>query len=151
MFALGFLCVTLSKHAYKYCSLVCTRSSHSQSHILFAGLPQEASVRPLILADSIHLLKEKKKKEKRSGIGSPDWHVSMFDIHPRRLLWMYCPGHAAGKGNGRADRLAGKITFTSGLRIGRYEVLRSLRHYLRAEDITPSIACRREAFTPYKA
>ena len=119
--------MTLSKHAYKYCSLVCTRSSHSQSHILFAGLPQEASVRPLILADSIHLLKEKKKKEKRSGIGSPDWHVSMFDIHPRRLLWMYCPGHAAGKGNGRADRLAGKITFTSGLRIGRYEVLRSLR------------------------
>ena len=32
----------------------------------------------------------------------------------------------------RADRLAGKATITSGLLLGRSEVLRSLRHYLRA-------------------
>ena len=37
------------------------------------------------------------------------------------------------KGNDRADRLAGKATFTSGLLLGS-EVLRSLRHYLRAQS-----------------
>ena len=36
------------------------------------------------------------------------------------------------KGDNRADRLAGKATLTSGLLLGRSEVLRSLRHYLRA-------------------
>ena len=34
----------------------------------------------------------------------------------------------------RADRLAGKATLTSGLLLGRSEVLRSLRQYLRAQS-----------------
>ena len=38
------------------------------------------------------------------------------------------------KGNDRADRLAGKTTLTSGLLLGTSEVLRSLRHYLRAQS-----------------
>ena len=38
------------------------------------------------------------------------------------------------KGNDRADRLAGKAALTSGLLLGRSEVLRSLRHYLRAQS-----------------
>ena len=50
------------------------------------------------------------------------------------LLWLYCPGHAGAKGNDRTDRLAGKATLTSGLLLGRSEVLRSLRHYLRAQS-----------------
>ena len=70
----------------------------------------------------------------KSGLGSPDWNVSMVDIHLRKLLWVYCPGHAGVKGNDRADRLAGKATLTSGLLVGRTEVLRSLRHYLRAQS-----------------
>ena len=38
------------------------------------------------------------------------------------------------KGNDRADeRLVGKATRTSGLLLGRSEVLRSLRHYLRVQ------------------
>ena len=41
---------------------------------------------------------------------------------------MHCFRGARVKGNGRADRLAGKATVTSGLRLGRSEVLRSLRH-----------------------
>ena len=45
-----------------------------------------------------------------------------------------CPGHAGVKGNYRADRLAGKATIISGLLLGRSEVLRSLRHYLRAQS-----------------
>ena len=65
----------------------------------------------------------------KSGMGSPDWHVSMFNIHLRRILWVYCPGHARVKGNDRADRLVGKTTVTGGLRLGRAEMLRSLRHY----------------------
>ena len=53
----------------------------------------------------------------------------MVDIHLRKLLWVYCPGHAGVKGNDGADRLAGKATLTSGVLLGISEVLRSLRHY----------------------
>ena len=55
-------------------------------------------------------------------------------IHLQNLLWVYCPVHAGVKGNGRADRLAGKATLTSGLLLGRSEVLKNLRHYLRAKN-----------------
>ena len=44
-----------------------------------------------------------------------------------KTLWLYCPGHAGVKRNDRAYRL----TVTSGLLLGK--VLRSLRHYLRAQ------------------
>ena len=64
---------------------------------------------------------------------SPDWNVSVVDIHLRKLLWVYYPGHSGVKGNDRTDRLAGKATLISGLLLGRSEVLRSLRHYLRAQ------------------
>ena len=56
----------------------------------------------------------------------------MVDIHLRKL-WVCCPGHARVKKNDRADRLAAKATLTSGLLIGKSEVLRSLRHYLQAQ------------------
>ena len=67
-------------------------------------------------------------------MGSPDGNVLMVDTHLQKLLWVHCPGHAGVKGNDRADRLAGKATLTSGLLLGRYEVLKSLRHYLRAQS-----------------
>ena len=58
----------------------------------------------------------------------------MVDIHLRKLLWVYYyPGHAGVKGNDRADRLAGKATLSSGSLLGGPEVLRSFRHYLRAQ------------------
>ena len=38
------------------------------------------------------------------------------------------------KGNDRADGQAGKATLTSGSLLGRSEVLRSLRHYLRVQS-----------------
>ena len=82
----------------------------------------------IILTDSMSLLQKVK-----SGMGSPDWSVSMVDICLRRLLWVYCPGHAGVKGNDRADRLAGKAALKSGLLLGRSEVLRSLIHYLRVQ------------------
>ena len=55
----------------------------------------------IILTDSM-ILQQKVK----SGMGRPDWNVSMVDIHLRKLLWVYCPGRAVMKGNDRADRLA---------------------------------------------
>ena len=32
-------------------------------------------------------------------LGSPDWNVSMVDVHLGKLLWVYCPGHAGVKAN----------------------------------------------------
>ena len=81
----------------------------------------------------------------KSGMGSPDWNVSMVDLHFRKLLWVYCPGHAGVKGNDRADRLASKANLTSGLLLGTSEVLRSLRHYLRAQSQVHHTVDRLEA------
>ena len=66
--------------------------------------------------------------------GMSRWSTSTFEISRSTLLWVYCPEHAGVKGNDRADRLAGKATPTSGLLHERSEVLRSLRHYLRAQS-----------------
>ena len=83
----------------------------------------------ITLTDSMSLLQKVK-----SGMGSPDRNVSMASIHLQKLMWVYCPGHAGVKGNDRADKLAVKATLTSGVLLGRSEVLRSLRHYLRAQS-----------------
>ena len=81
------------------------------------------------LTDSMSLLQKVK-----SAIGSPDWNVSMADIHLRKLLWVYCLGHAEVKGNDRADRMACKAVLSSDLLLERSEVSRSLRHYLWAQS-----------------
>ena len=73
----------------------------------------------ILLTDSMSLLQKVK-----CGMGSPDWNVSMVDIHLPKLLLVYCPGHAGVKGNDRADRLAGKASLTSGLPLRRSEMLK---------------------------
>ena len=60
--------------------------------------------------------------------------LSVVDCHLRKLLWVYCPGHAGVEENDPADTLAGKAVITRCLRLGSSEVLRSLRHYLRAQS-----------------
>jgi len=67
----------------------------------------------------------------KDGMGSPDWNLSMINIHLRKLLRVYCPKHAGVNGNDRADRLVEKATLTSGLLLGRPEVFRL---YLRAQS-----------------
>ena len=69
--------------------------------------------------------------------------VYVLDIHL---------GHSTGvKENDRADRLAGKATNTSGLRLGilngveELETPAGCRH--KAKDITPSVAWRKEPRT----
>ena len=63
-----------------------------------------------------------------------DWNASLVNIHFRKLPWCTAPGHAGVKGNDRTDRLAGKASLTSSSLLGRSEVLRSSRHYLRAQS-----------------
>ena len=60
----------------------------------------------------------------KSGIGSPEWYVLVFDMQVRKLLRAFCPDHVWVKGNGRADRPAGKATTASGLCCGTSEVPR---------------------------
>ena len=52
-------------------------------------------------------------------------------IYPKTVCGCPCGGYGA---DDRADRRAGKATITSGLLLERSEVLRSLRHQLRARS-----------------
>ena len=96
-----------------------------------AGLPQEVTARPHMPSSSQPSMRLLHKV--KIGMGCPEWNVPMVDIYLRKL-WEYCPGHAGVTGNDRVDRLAGKAAVTSGLLLGRSEVLRSLRHYPRAQS-----------------
>ena len=57
----------------------------------------------------------------------------MHSLRLQRLPWIYCPGHAGVSGNERADRLASTADITSGLQLGRAEVLRGLRNFLNMD------------------
>ena len=76
-----------------------------------------------------------------SGMGCPDWHTAMHSLRLQRLLWIYCTGQARVRGNELTDRLASTADITSGLQLGRAEVLRSLRTILNmGRRITALIA-----------
>ena len=79
-----------------------------------------------LLTDSMNLIKKIKAE-----IGNTDWHNAMRNLDIQKILWVYCPGHAGVKGNDRADRLAGTATITTGLRLGKSEVLRAVRQHLQ--------------------
>ena len=82
----------------------------------------------IILTDSMNLL-----QKVESGMGCSDWHTAMHSLQLQRLLWIYCLGHAGFSGNERADRLASTADITSGLQLGRAEVLRGLRNFLSTD------------------
>ena len=98
----------------------------------------------------------------KSGMGNPDWNVSMADIHLWKPLWVYCPGHVGVKGNDQADRLwfvSEKIwsvekleTVPAGTkpRTSRYQTPGGERHWdnLPGQDETGplSIRCTLELF-----
>ena len=72
---------------------------------------------------------KKCKVEWEAQTGMCRWSKSTFET--------YCGCtalHAGVKGFDRADRLAGKAILTSGLLLGRSEVLRSLRHCLQPQN-----------------
>ena len=66
-------------------------------------------------------------------MGCPDWHAATHSLRLQRLLWICCPGHAGVCGNERADRLASTAEITSGLQLGRAEVLRGVRNFLNMD------------------
>ena len=68
-----------------------------------------------------------------SGMGFSDWHTAMHSLRLQRRLWIYYPEHAGVSGNERADRLANTGDITSGLQLGRAEVLRDFRNYLNTD------------------
>ena len=71
-----------------------------QSRMPSAGLPQDSqTTHATILTDSMSLRLQKVK----CGMESPVWNVSMVDIHLRKLLWVYCPGHTGVTGNDQTD------------------------------------------------
>ena len=82
----------------------------------------------IILTDSVNLL-----QKVESGMSCPDWHTAMHSLQLQRLLWIYCPGHAGVSENERADRLASTADITSGLQLGRAEVLQGLRNFLNTD------------------
>ena len=117
--------------AYTVSTSSLTMEMEAGTHALrwIASRGGSQTTQAIILTDSMSLLQKVK-----NGMGSPDRNVSMVDIHLRKLLWVYCPGHAGVKGNDRANSLAGNATITNGSRLRRAELLRSLRHYQRAQS-----------------
>ena len=75
-----------------------------------------------------------REREKWNGKPRLECVCVMVDSHLRNLQWVYYAGHAGVEGNDRAERLAGKAAITSILLLEKSEVLRSLRHYLRAQS-----------------
>ena len=82
----------------------------------------------IILTDSMNL-----PQKVQSGMSCPHWHTAMHSLRLQRLLWIYCPGYTRVIGNERADRLASTADITSGLQLGRAEVLRGLRNFLNMD------------------
>ena len=79
----------------------------------------------IIHTDSMNLL-----QKVESGTGCSDGHIALHSLRLQRLLCIYCPGHAGVSGNEWAHRLASITDITSGLQLGRAEVLRGLRNFL---------------------
>ena len=82
----------------------------------------------IILTGAISIL-----QRMESAMSCPDWHTAMHSLRLHRLLRIYCPGHAGVSGNERTDRLASTADITSGLQLGRAEVLRGLRNFLNMD------------------
>ena len=90
-----------------------------------------------------HLMNLLQKVE--SEMGCPDWHTVMHSLRLQDLLWIYCPGHAGVSGNRRADKLASTADITAGLQLGRAEVLRGLRNFLKMDRLKHhSIDCLKD-------
>ena len=128
------LCVLIGIHARFFCTEGNNRSlwesprARERAMDVLCRSPFAWCRPAIILTDSMNLL-----QNVESGMGCPDWHTAMHSLRLQRLLWIYCPGHAGVSGNERADRLASTADITSGLQLGRAEVLRGLRNFLSTD------------------
>ena len=64
------------------------------------------------LSDSLSTL-----EKVRQGNLHTDWYPLFKNNGIRRIIWIYCPGHAGVKGNETADRLAGSVQLTPGMQV----------------------------------
>ena len=113
-----------------------------------AGWPQEVTVRPqhaVILEDSKSLL-----QKVESGIGSPDWNMSVNGLHPPSripvgvLPWACrCEGKCTEQIDWRAKQHSQVACGSKDL---SEEELETLTCGQKVKDITPLIAWRREAW-----
>ena len=117
--------------AYQHRTASMTMEMEAVTHALWWLSTRNDSRRThaVILTDSMSLLQKVQK-----GTIHSEWAHALRKINLGKITWMYCPGHAGVKGNERADRLAGSATVTTGLTLGRSEVLRQLRNILRAQS-----------------
>ena len=53
----------------------------------------------------------------RQGNLHADWYPLINNSGIRRIIWIYCPGHAGVQGNETADRLAGSAQLTPGVQV----------------------------------
>ena len=81
----------------------------------------------IIPAHSINLL-----QKVLSGMACPYWQGTI-QSSAAKLLWVYCPGHAAVKGNEQADRLVSEAD-SGGQQLDKAEVLRGSRDFLNMAD-----------------
>ncbi|NQZ78185.1 MAG: endonuclease/exonuclease/phosphatase family protein, partial [Ekhidna sp.] len=117
--------------AYEFTTSSLTMEVEAVTHALqwLSSIDVSQNQNAVILTDSMNLL-----QKVECGMGSPDWHEAMRSLQLKKLTWMYCPGHAGVKGNERADRLAGRGTVIGGLKLGRSDVIRSLRKHLQEQE-----------------
>ena len=99
---------------------------NSFTHAMLIGIKDLSHA--IILTDSMNLL-----QKMESQMGCPDWHTAVHSLRLQRLVWIYCPGCTGVSGNERAGRLASTADITSGLQLGRAEVLRGLRNFLNMD------------------
>ena len=106
--------------AHRVTTSILTMEAEAVTHAIqwLASQSDAQITHAVILTDSMNLL-----QKVESGMGCTDWHTAMHSLRLQRLLWICCPGHAGVSGNERTD-------ITSGLQLGRAEVLRGLRNFL---------------------
>src|SRR5579871_6638699 len=72
----------------------------------------------------------------RNGWLRHEWVEFIDSSKLRRLLWIYCPGHAGVRGNERADSLASRAPIMGDITMDKSNVLRSLHdHFLRGVTV----------------
>ncbi|XP_076448042.1 cadherin-23-like isoform X2 [Babylonia areolata] len=116
--------------AYKVTTSSLTMEVEAATHALqwLSSIHTPGNQHAMILTDSMNLI-----QKIENGMGNPEWHKAMRNFHIKKLTWSYCPGHAGVKGNERADRLAGNATPTSGLHLGKSEILRKIKEYQKEQ------------------
>ena len=81
----------------------------------------------IVRTDSMNLL-----QKVEYGMGCPDWHTAMHSLRLQRIVDLLSWA-LRSQGNERADRVASTADITSGLQLGRAEVLRVLRNFLNMD------------------